>query len=187
MSSLYYMLPCRAQCSLVCFKLMIVTFLSDVEILEIMRTRNPPMRVIFFSFTLVAKQIMMMLLLLAIEGETKIWEGEIFSTLGVQFLKNRGSPETNSWRGSSPVCEKKRGGKKIWGGEIFSKLGVQFLKNRGSPETNSWRGSSPMCEKKKKIAIRRKIELYRRETFWICVLQGWSAESVLGVHGDSKS
>jgi hypothetical protein len=72
MSSLYYMLPCRAQCSLVCFKLMIVTFLSDVEILEIMRTRNPPMRVIFFSFTLVAKQIMMMLLLLAIEGETKI-------------------------------------------------------------------------------------------------------------------
>jgi len=29
-----------------------------------------------------------------------------------------------------------------------------------------------MCEKKKKkIAIRRKIELYRRETFWICVLE----------------
>jgi hypothetical protein len=51
---------------------MIVTFLSDVEILEIMRTRNPPMRVKFFSFTLVAKQIMVMLLLLAIEGETKI-------------------------------------------------------------------------------------------------------------------
>ncbi len=42
-SSLYYMLPCRAQCNLVCFKLMIVTFLSDVEILEIVWTRNPPM------------------------------------------------------------------------------------------------------------------------------------------------
>jgi hypothetical protein len=132
---------------------------------------------------------MMMLLLLAIEGETKIWEGEIFSTLGVQFLKSLVSPETNSRRGSSPMYEKtkKRGEKNIWEGEIFSALGVQFLKNRVSPETNSWPGSSPMCEKKKKIAIRRKIELYRRETFWICVLQEWSAESVLGVHGDSKS
>ncbi len=49
---------------------MIVTFLSDVEILEIVRTRNPPMRVKFFSFTLVAKQIMMMLLLFA-RGENK--------------------------------------------------------------------------------------------------------------------
>ncbi len=145
-SRLYYMLPCRAQSSLVWFKLMIVTFLSDVEMLEIMRTRNPPMRVKFFSFTLVAKKIVMMLLLLARGGKKKNWEGEIFSTLGVQFLKNRGSPETNSWR-----------------------------------------GSNPMFEKKKKIAIRRKIELYRRETFWICVLQEWSAESVLGVHGDSKS
>jgi hypothetical protein len=132
---------------------------------------------------------MMMLLLLAIEGEAK-FEKEKFSVRSeFSFWRIREVLRPIHDENRVQCVRRRRGGeKKIWEGEIFSTIGVQFLKNRGSPETNSWRGSSPMCEKKKKkIPIRRKIGLYRRETFWICVLQEWSAESVLGVHGDSKS